>query len=156
MELVLRRVAFKPTYTIGKLYINGQYFCDTLEDTDRGLDSSLHSEGYIRSKKVFGKTAIPYGTYRINMNTVSPKFKDRPWAKPFGGIIPRLEEVLGFIAILLHVGNKAEDTDGCPLVGENRVVGGLVNSTDTYHRLMTRHLLPAKNRREEITIKITK
>jgi hypothetical protein len=154
MKLLLKRIALRPDYTIGRLYIDGAYFCDTLEDTDRGLDAATRSDTYIRTHKIYGLTAIPRGTYRIDMNTVSQKFRTRSWAVPFGGILPRLEAVLGFIAILIHVGNKAEDTDGCILVGLNKVVGGLVQSTQTFYELMREHLLPAKERGEEITITI--
>ena len=80
MELVLKRTFKGPNYTIGQLYVNGVYECDTLEDTDRGLTSSMTVQE-IASKKLYGETAIPTGTYKIDMNTVSPKFKDRSWAK---------------------------------------------------------------------------
>ena len=69
MELTLKRTFKGPQYTIGKLYVNGVYECDTLEDTDRGLNET-QSLLEIQSKKVYGQTAIPYGTYKIDMNTV--------------------------------------------------------------------------------------
>ena len=80
MKLLLKRTAKKENYTIGNLYVNDVFFCNTLEDKDRGLHST-QSLLEIQSKKVYGQTAIPYGTYKIDMNTVSPKFKDRSWAK---------------------------------------------------------------------------
>ena len=72
MNITIKRIFKGDKYTIGKLYVNGIYECDTLEDTDRGLteDSPLSE---IQSKKVYGETAIPTGTYKIDMNTVSPK-----------------------------------------------------------------------------------
>jgi hypothetical protein len=109
MELVLKRIAKKSNYTIGNLYVNGKFFCDTLEDTDRGLTDSMTLEE-IKTKKVYGETAIPTGTYNIDMNTISAKFKDRSWAKPYGGKLPRLLNVKGFDGILIHVGNSASDT----------------------------------------------
>jgi hypothetical protein len=73
MKLTLRRIAKKSTYTIGKLYIDGVYFCDTIEDTDRGLYQGQSLET-IKKIKVYAKTAIPRGTYKVTLNIVSPKF----------------------------------------------------------------------------------
>jgi hypothetical protein len=152
MKLLLRRIFKGPSYTIGKLFINGVYECDTLEDQDRGLTSQMSLEE-IKAKKVYGVTAIPTGTYSINMTTVSPKFKDRAWAKPYKGILPRLENVKGYEGVLIHVGNKAEDTLGCILVGENKVKGQVINSTATFYELMT-VLLKAQSAGEVIELTI--
>lgn len=152
MKLLLRRTFKGPNYTIGKLFINGIYECDTLEDTDRGLTSQMTLEE-IKAKKVYGVTAIPTGTYNINMTTVSPKFKDRTWAKPYKGMLPRLENVKGYEGVLIHVGNKAEDTLGCILVGENKVKGQVINSTAAFYELMT-VLLKAKSIGESIELTI--
>jgi len=152
MKLLLRRIFKGPRYTIGKLFINGVYECDTLEDQDRGLTSQMSLEE-IKAKKVYGVTAIPTGTYSINMTTVSPKFKDRAWAKPYKGILPRLENVKGYEGVLIHVGNKAEDTLGCILVGENKIKGQVINSTATFYELMT-VLLKAQSAGEVIELTI--
>lgn len=152
MKLLLRRIFKGPRYTIGKLFINGVYECDTLEDQDRGLTSQMSLEE-IKAKKVYGVTAIPTGTYSINMTTVSPKFKDRTWAKPYKGMLPRLENVKGYEGVLIHVGNKAEDTLGCILVGENKVKGQVINSTAAFYELMT-VLLKAKSIGESIELTI--
>lgn len=152
MKLLLRRIFKGPRYTIGKLFINGVYECDTLEDQDRGLTSQMSLEE-IKAKKVYEVTAIPTGTYSINMTTVSPKFKDRAWAKPYKGILPRLENVKGYEGVLIHVGNKAEDTLGCILVGENKVKGQVINSTATFYELMT-VLLKAQSAGEVIELTI--
>ena len=152
MKLLLRRIFKGPRYTIGKLFINGVYECDTLEDQDRGLTSQMSLEE-IKAKNVYGVTAIPTGTYSINMTTVSPKFKDRAWAKPYKGILPRLENVKGYEGVLIHVGNKAEDTLGCILVGENKVKGQVINSTATFYELMT-VLLKAQSAGEVIELTI--
>jgi hypothetical protein len=152
MKLLLRRIFKGPRYTIGKLFINSVYECDTLEDQDRGLTSQMSLEE-IKAKKVYGVTAIPTGTYSINMTTVSPKFKDRAWAKPYKGILPRLENVKGYEGVLIHVGNKAEDTLGCILVGENKVKGQVINSTATFYELMT-VLLKAQSAGEVIELTI--
>ena len=153
MKLLLDRIYKGPNYTIGKLSINGVYECDTLEDVDRGLTSQM-SLDEIKSKKIYGNTAIPTGTYIVNMNTVSPKFKDRIWAKPYNGILPRLEKVLGYEGVLIHVGNDQEATSGCILVGENKIKGQVINSTATFHELMTVLLKASKaNEVIELTIK---
>lgn len=144
MKLKLKRIFKGDKYTIGHLYINNIYFCDTLEDKVRKLP---------KEPKVYGETAIPAGTYEIDMNTVSPKFKNRSWAKKWGGIVPRLKNVPYFEGVLIHVGNNKDDTDGCIIVGDNQVVGGLVNSTIQFNRLMLR-LIDAKKRGESITIEI--
>ena len=79
MRIELVRIAFKDTYTIGKLYVDDTYFCDVLEDVDRGLDSSM-TESEILKKKVKGETAIPTGHYVINI-TYSPKYKQKKKGK---------------------------------------------------------------------------
>lgn len=144
MELLLKRIAKNSTYTIGKLYIDNKYFCDTLEDTDRGL-TNLDSLQDILKKKVYGKTAIPTGTYKVDMNTISPRFKNRSWAKPYDGKLPRLIDTIGFEGVLIHVGNRSEDTSGCVLVGKNTVKGGLTESTSTFHLLMSELLKDKDN-----------
>lgn len=135
MELKLDRKYKLPEYTIGKLYIDGEYFCDTLEDTDRGLSSDMPFQEIIK-RKIQGKTAVPTGDYKVNMNTVSPRFKDRTWAKPYQGKLPRLIDTIGFEGVLIHVGNSAFDTTGCILVGKNTTKGKLTNSTAVFHELM--------------------
>lgn len=85
---------------------------------------------------MYGKTAIPAGTYRVLMNTVSQKFQDRAWAKPYGGLVPRLRNVPDFQGVLIHPGNTAADTDGCILVGDNTEKGKVTNSTNRFYELM--------------------
>lgn len=137
MELKLVRQYRKEGYTIGKLFIDGEYFCDTLEDTDRGLDSIMPEEE-INRRKVYGKTCIPYGTYKVCKREVSPKFRSTGWAKKFGGAVPRLLSVKGYSGILIHPGNTADDTLGCILVGDNKAKGKVLNSQATWLRLMER------------------
>jgi len=135
-ELYIKR--FKtPNYCIGKLSINGVYFCDTLEDTDRGLKQTDSLE-YIKSIKKNGETAIPTGRYRTVMNVVSPKYSNPKytWAAKYGGKLPRLLNVPGFDGILIHVGNYPHDTEGCILVGKNTVKGAVMESTKTFDVLM--------------------
>lgn len=140
MNIILNRIAKKAKYTIGKLYINDQYFCDTLEDTDRGLTQSM-TEQQIGSKKVYGETAIPTGTYRIIIS-YSNKFKKQ---------MPLLLNVPGFAGIRIHSGNTEKDSLGCILVGKNKAVGKVLESRDTYSKLFS--ILQEVNKKE--TIKIT-
>lgn len=135
MEILLKRIAKKPNYTIGKLYIDGKYFCDTLEDKDRGLLQSM-TEDEILKIKVKDQTAIPTGKYKIDMNTVSPKFGNSSWAKLYKGIVPRLINVPGYSGVLIHPGNTASDTSGCILLGQNKVVGQIINSQVTWKAFM--------------------
>lgn len=116
-QLVLKRVAYCGTYTIGKLYLDGVYFCDTLEDTVRDLS---------KESKVPGQTAIPAGTYKVVV-TPSPRFKR---------LLPRLLNVPHFDGILIHRGNTPADTSGCILVGENKEKGKVINSTYYEERLV--------------------
>lgn len=134
MRLELHRHFKGQEYTIGKLYIDGQYICDTLEDIDRGLQKNMPLGDIIR-KKVYGKTAIPVGEYQVTLNIISPKFKDRSWAKFCNGKLPRLINVPGFEGVLIHVGNKPQDTLGCILVGYNKVKGQVINSTEAFQKL---------------------
>ena len=152
MKLTLKRIARKKDYTIGRLFINGEYFCDTIEDKDRGLDQSM-SLANIQRLKVKGKTAIPTGTYTIVMNVVSPKFDKKQLYHDFcGGRVPRLLNVKGFDGILMHSGYNQNDSAGCLIVGENKVKGAVINSWGTYKRLW--NILDAAAQRSE-TIKIT-
>lgn len=148
MKLLLKRIAKMEKYTIGKLYIDGKYFSDTLEDTDRNLTSTMSKDEIVKVK-VYGKTAIPTGTYVVDMNTVSPKFGKRSWAQPYKGKVPRLQDVPGYEGVLIHPGNTADDTSGCILVGRNKVKGQVVESQNTFHSLM--NILKGDN---DITITI--
>lgn len=135
MELLLERTYKGEEYTIGNLYIDGEWFSNVLEDKDRGLTQDMSLE-QIEKIKVYGETAIPTGTYKIDMNTVSSKFKNRSWAIPYSGKIPRLVDVPGFDGILIHPGNSAKDTLGCLLVGINSVKGKVTSSQATFKSLM--------------------
>ena len=149
MKLELIRRYCGNGYTIGSLSIDGVKFCDTLEDTDRGLKSSMTLQE-IKANKVKGKTAIPTGIYHVDMNTVSPRLKNKSYAKPYGGRVPRLQGVKGFDGVLIHPGNTADDTEGCILVGRNTEVGKLTDSKATYCKLF--EMMDAVN--EHIIIEI--
>lgn len=122
MKLTLKRIALRPTYTIGKLYIDDAYFCDTLEDIVRDTNKSGKFDN--GEQKIKGKTAIPYGTYEIKW-TYSPRFKK---------YTPQLMNVPSFEGIRVHAGNTSADTEGCLILGENKQVGKVLNSRATINK----------------------
>ena len=122
MKLTLKRIALRSTYTIGRLYVDGNYFCDTLEHTVRDLNTNGKFDN--GEKKVYAKTAIPYGTYEIKW-TYSPRFKK---------YTPQLMNVPSFEGIRIHAGNTSADTEGCLILGENKQVGKVINSRATINK----------------------
>lgn len=132
MKLKLYRKFLGNKYTIGKLFINDEYICDTLEDVVR-------SEGV----KVYGETAIPYGIYEIVL-TMSPRFKK---------VLPLLLDVPHFEGVRIHTGNTEEDTEGCILVGYNKVKGKVINSKIAFDKVM-KYLELATINNEKITIEV--
>ena len=122
MKLTLKRIALRPTYTIGTLYIDDVYFCDTIEDTVRDLNKNGKFDN--GEKKVHSKTAIPYGTYEIKW-TYSPRFKK---------YTPQLMNVPSFEGIRIHAGNTSADTEGCLILGKNKQVGKVLNSRATINK----------------------
>lgn len=149
MKLVLKRINNQDNYCEGKLYIDGIYQCDVIEDTDRGLNNEM-SITEIQSKKLYGETAIPKGTYQITLDVVSPKFKDRSWATFCEGKLPRLLDVPGFEGVLIHTGNEASNSLGCLLVGQKTKDGWVSNSTQTFKDLYYK----LKQATDQITITI--
>ena len=134
MKLTLKRIARKEGYTIGRLYIDDAYFCDTLEDRERGLEQAMPLD-MIKRIKVKGETAIPTGTYELSMRHISPKYSRKKAFAFTGGVMPRLLNVPGYEGVLIHSGNTAADSEGCILVGENKAVGKVLNSMATFKAL---------------------
>ena len=120
INLRLERLYLRPTYTIGKLYVDGKYFCDTLEDKvrDYNQDGDLNDPG---EEKVYGETAIPYGRYRIII-TWFPRHKRDSL---------QILDVNNFTGIFIHSGTDEHDTLGCILVGKNKIKGKLIDSRYT-------------------------
>jgi len=131
MKLELKRTYFKDTYTIGYLFIDSQYFCDTLEDVPRDI-------------KIQNETCIPAGEYKVIID-----FSNR-----FQRDMPHVLNVPGFDGIRIHSGNTDKDTDGCILVGQNKIKGEVINSRDTFNKLFPL-IQDAINSRDEISISIT-
>lgn len=125
MELKLIRIKSNKEYTEGKLYINGVYFCDTLEDQDRGLYQHM-SLSEIKEIKVYGDTCIPYGTYKVELS-YSQKFKK---------IMPEILNVKGFVGVRIHNGVDKNSTLGCVIIGKKWQDGKVTKSRDTFAKLM--------------------
>lgn len=134
MELTLNRIFLGSSATIGELLINDKHLCDTLEDRVR-------PEG----EKVYGKTAIPEGTYEIEL-THSPRFKK---------ILPEILNVPNFSGIRIHTGNSSKDTEGCIIVGtwDGEKEDWVGSSKIAFDELMTL-LEEATNNKEKVTITV--
>ena len=141
MNLTLKRLNLTPNYTEGELYVNGVYFCKTLEDTNRDLNKNGQFDN--NEKKVYGETCIPYGKYKVILS-YSPKFKRE---------LPEILEVPDFQGIRIHRGNKISDTLGCILCGEKVKNGYLSNSTP-YEIKLVELFKQAKLRNEESFLEI--
>lgn len=134
MELKLNRIFLGSSATIGELLVNDKHLCDTLEDRVR-------PEG----EKVYGKTAIPEGTYEVKL-THSPRFKK---------ILPEILNVPNFSSIRIHTGNSSKDTEGCIIVGtwDGEKEDWVGSSKIAFDELMTL-LEEATNNKEKITITV--
>ena len=132
MKLLVNRKFKGSEYTIGDLYIDGEWFCNTLEDTVRELPKECpNTVNHLNCRcreKVPGKTAIPAGDYKVILS-VSNRFKK---------LMPEVLNVPHFLGIRIHSGNTAKDSEGCILVGENKVKGKVINSRVTFNKLMTK------------------
>ena len=157
MEIRIKRAPAESGngWTHGRLSTDeGGFLCWTLEDTDRGLRQDMPLEE-IKRRKVYGQTAIPAGRYPIQLR-VSPRLKDRPYAKPYGGKFPVLEDVPGFSGVMIHPGTTVEDTRGCLLVGMLRsgIRGRIFDSQAAFRDLMDYYIWPAYQRGEKIWLTI--
>lgn len=155
MELLLERKYCKDKYTIGRLSVNGVFFSNTLEDKVRDINKNgKFDNGEIKVQK---ETAIPYGTYEITLDVVSPKFsKYSFYQEVCKGKLPRLLNVPNFEGVLIHVADGPKGVDlleGCIGIGKNNIVGGLTNGKE-YFKKLYKLLEEAKQRNEKITIKI--
>lgn len=155
MLIKIQRHTRKPSYTVGKVYIDGSYFCDSLEDTDRGATQVMpftYTSGnagywtkpdFTRIEKIPGKTAIPTGRYDVCSY----------WWEKYKCYVPMLLRVGGFTGILMHNGMTAEHTEGCPLLGRNNSIGRLDGSR-LYMDALASRVLACEKRGEKVTIEI--
>lgn len=118
--------------TFGKLYINDVFECYTLEDVER-------------ENKVYGKTAIPVGNYRVVV-TMSNRFKRS---------LPLLLDVPNFSGVRIHPGNTSADTEGCILVGDKVDIRSnyLGQSRVAFNRIFTK-IEDALDNKEDVRIEI--
>lgn len=135
MEILVYRKYKKTDYTIGRLSIDGEFICNTLEDTDRGLDDGMEL-WMIKNRKIPTRTAVPTGRYEVTMDVVSPRFSQKDFYKQVcEGRLPRIKDVKGFEGILLHCGSDHTHSEGCILVGKNTQVGKLTDSKETFKKI---------------------
>ena len=102
MEITVKRMKFYKEGTIGQMYLDGEFFCFTLEDVVREVPGEP-----VEKWKVPGETAIPTGKYQVVLQN-SPHF---------GHDTPTLLKVPGFDYIRIHSGNTDKDTEGCLILG---------------------------------------
>ena len=152
MKLTLDRKYKKKDYTIGHLYINGQYFSDVIEDPDRNLTTDMPIEE-IEAKKVYGVTAIPRGLYEIKM-TYSPKFHNKAWAKLTSGKVPQVMDVPCWSGVRFHPANEASQLLGCIAPGKNTKKGMVTSSTHYYTVLVIDYIFPAIEQGEKVYLEI--
>lgn len=150
--LRVERAWKKDRYTIGRFYVDGVLWFNSLEDKDRGLHSGM-SVSTIKSKKIYGETAIPRGTYEVRLS-YSSKFAGKVWGKKYRGLVPEVLKVKGFSGVRIHPFNKPEESLGCIGPGHNTVVGQITNSTQCYYRLMDEIFVPAYEAGETVTLDI--
>ncbi len=138
MKLTIKRTITRNSYTLGKLYIDGVYFCDTLEDKDRGLTQDMNI-GQIQLLKINGETAIPKGIYKVTLDVISPKFSKYPfYMETCKGKLPRLMDVKGYEGVLIHVadGLKRDSlVQGCIGVGNLSAEEYLMNGKKVFAEL---------------------
>lgn len=126
LDLFRKRIA--KGYTIGELLIDGEYFCDTLENTVIDVNKNGIFDG--DEKKIWEESAIPYGEYKVKV-TYSPRFKRN---------LPRVFDVPHFEGILFHRGNSSTDTEGCILLGEWDGKGDWIKNSTPYEKQLVKLL----------------
>lgn len=129
MDIKLHRKIFTDDSTIGEMYIDGEFFCFTLEDKER-------------PHKIQNVTAIPKGKYEVVIN-----FSNR-----FKKYMPLLLNVPNYTGIRIHSGNTSKDTEGCILVGDVFTKNFIGNSRRTFLALMKK--LRSVEKKEKIMIEI--
>lgn len=157
MNILVKRTARKSNYTVGKVSIDGKYFCDSLEDADRGVTQVMpftpmpvgSAKGYWsigdgkKIEKVYGKTAIPTGIYDA-CSYYWPKFKC---------YVVQLLRVPGFTGILMHNGMTADHSEGCILLGKNNIVGRL-DGDRVYMDALAARVMACEKRAEKVTVQV--
>lgn len=127
MLIEVKRLYKKADYTIGKMYIDGDYFCDTLEDTDRGLAQGM-ALSTLKEMKEYGRTAIPTGEYVLTIT----------YSNRFAKMMPLINDVPAFSGVRMHPLNTSKETEGCIGVGicDDPNKDWIRDSRNTYNELM--------------------
>lgn len=153
MKVLVKRIAKKKLYTIGRVYIDDNYVCDSIEDVDRGITQNTPLSK-IRMIKVAHHTAIPTGTYDLTLSVKSAHFGQKEYyKKQCNGYLPRILNVPGFDGILMHRGTDQDSSSGCIILGYNTIVGKVTNSQKAYEAVYAK-LKEASDKGEKITITI--
>lgn len=143
MKLTLKRKFLGDKYTVGDLFIDGKFFCNTIEDKVRELPAACpytpKGQSCKCKGKIYAKTAVPAGTYKVTLEC-SPRFKRK---------LPLLHNVPHFIGILIHSGNDESASAGCLIVGNNTVKGKVTESRATSDKLNA-----ILSKETQITIKV--
>ena len=138
MEIKVVRYILTNEYTVGKMYIDGEYITDTIEDRFREIEK--------KEDKVYGVTAIPCGSYPVVLD----------FSSKYSKMMPHILDVPYFSGIRIHSGNSDEDSLGCLIVGDYcpGVAGGwLKNSRIAYSKVFEK-LQQASDKSERIFITI--
>lgn len=138
MEIIVKRLQKDEDVTIGAITIDGDFACWSLEDPVREVPGQP-----VSTWKIHGKTAIPAGRYKVIID-MSARFKR---------LLPLLIDVPGYSGVRIHAGNTAADTEGCILVGNERLAKSLARSQLALAPLMTK-LSEAQNKGEPIWLEI--
>lgn len=142
LHFTLERRWRKTAYTIGRLYKNGEFLCNTVEDPDRGLHSNM-AAAQIAKIKVPDQTAIPTGSYKVQLSE-SPKFKR---------VLPEVLNVPGYFGIRIHKGATADHSSGCIIPGDNTATGRVTNS-EKYEKLIVAAIAAAEAKKEDVWLTI--
>jgi hypothetical protein len=107
VNLLIVRDTFTDVSTVGRLFINGESFCDTLENP------------YINNERNI--SCIPEGSYKVRLR-LARESATRDYLHLLVQDVPNRDW------ILFHRGNTAKDTSGCILVGNGRQQDVVENS----------------------------
>jgi len=118
MNLLVIREEFYRNTTIGKLFINGEFFCHTLEDAIRG-------EGI----KIPAFTGIPAGEYDVKLSNSSRFQRLMPMVYTEINEYEIKKGGIEFKGVRIHGGNTHRNTEGCILVAHNRVDDEVIQGT---------------------------
>ena len=151
-EILVERNEYGANYTMGKMYVDGMPFGDTIEPASKHLSNSMPLSE-IKEKKVYGKTCIPTGRYKLTW-AYSPRLGGRAYAKKYNGKFPLLNNVPGWSGVLIHPFNYGTESQGCISVGERWSAGKIINATKGFQDLMDFYLVPAFQRGQEVYITI--